>query len=727
MAPACCVPSKEWRLHLMTYPQAIEFLYSLRLFGMKLGLDNTRRLAAALGDPHHHLRFTHVAGTNGKGSTCAMLEGIYRAAGWRTGLFTSPHLVSFAERIQVGRQLISQEDVARLTNEIRAAIDAIGAETPPTFFEVVTVMALKYFAEQKCEVVIWETGLGGRLDATNIVTPLASVITNVQLDHQQWLGQSLPEIAREKAGIIKPGVPALTATDDASALSVIAEVAREQHAPLTIVTEPAGSWEVALAGEHQKRNAALALAVVRVLQPLLPAPESAQREGLKTTHWDGRMQIAQQPDGRLILLDGAHNPAGAQALAAALRTGFAGRTPALILGTMADKDYAAICRWLAPAAAKIFLCPIASDRGADPRWLADCCRSANAAAEVAVCSNIAQALAQAAQEPFVVVTGSLHFVGEAMQELGLASSDSERGLNDYGATQAFSGIQAVTFDVGGTLIEPWPSVGRVYAEVAARHGLEVAAEDLDRQFARAWAARKNFSYRLSDWLELVRQTFAGLTPAPPSASLFAALYSHFATAGPWRIFDDVTPCLRELKRRGLKLGIISNWDERLRPLLRELQLDNYFDSIVISGPGGPQKPEAKIFQAAAAQLNTRPEAILHIGDSASEDLAGARAAGLRAMLLSRNDAVGLGSATVPIALAGVPPANPSSPSESPFGALFRRSDVFGETPKTAVETTALPKATASFRLSRGQTPASLSSLQSLPALIKMTSPSSKSG
>jgi dihydrofolate synthase/folylpolyglutamate synthase len=619
----------------MTYPQAIEYLYSLRLFGMKLGLDNTRRLAAAMGNPHHHLRFIHVAGTNGKGSTCAMLESIYRAAGCRVGLFTSPHLVSFAERIQVGRQLISKEDVARLTEEIRAAIDALGAESPPTFFEVVTVMALKYFAEQKCNLVIWETGLGGRLDATNIVTPLASVITNVQLDHQQWLGKTLPEIAREKAGIIKPGVPALTATDDAGPLSVIVEVARQQKAPLTVVAELAEPWEVALGGEHQKRNAALAVAVVRLLHPLIPVPEKAMREGLKATHWDGRLQMVQQPDGRIVLLDGAHNPAGAQTLVAALQTRFVGRATTLILGTMADKDYAAICRCLAPVAAKIFLCPIASDRGADPRVLADCCRAANAAAEVVVCANIAQALAQAAQDKFVVVTGSLHFVGEAMQELGLASSDSERGLNDYGAAQNFSGIRAVTFDVGGTLIEPWPSVGSVYARVAVRHGVEVAAEDLDRQFALAWSARKNFEYRRSDWSELVRQTFSGLTAEPPSASLFDEIYSHFATAAPWRIFDDVMPCLRELKRRGFKLGIVSNWDERLSPLLHELQLDHYFDSIVVSGAGGAQKPAAKIFQKAVAQLDVRPEAILHIGDSASEEVIGARAAGLRALLLTR--------------------------------------------------------------------------------------------
>jgi len=145
----------------MTYSQAIEYLYSLRLFGMKLGLDNTLRLAAAMGHPQDRLRFIHVAGTNGKGSTCAMLESIYRAAGLRVGLFTSPHLVSFAERIQVDRRLIRHEDVARLTDETRAVIAALAAGSPPTFFEVITVMSLKYFGEQKCDLVIWETGLGG--------------------------------------------------------------------------------------------------------------------------------------------------------------------------------------------------------------------------------------------------------------------------------------------------------------------------------------------------------------------------------------------------------------------------------------------------------------------------------------------------------------------------------------------------------------------------------------
>jgi len=416
----------------MSYAEAIRFLYGLQLFGANFGLERVRKLAALAGDPQAKLRFIHVAGTNGKGSTCAILEAIYRAAGLRVGLFTSPHLVSFRERIQINRLLIPQNVVTRLVAEIQPLVKRFPADNHPTTFEVVTVMALKYFAEQKCDLVIWETGLGGRLDATNVVTPLASVITNIALDHTEWLGDTLEKIAAEKAGIIKPGIPALTSTDDPGALAVITDAARRQQAPLTVVTELAGSWEIALAGEHQKRNAALALAAARLLQPQISAPESAIREGLKTTHWDGRLQIARQADGRMILLDGAHNPAGAQTLAAALQSCFQGRQPALILGTMADKDYTGICRCLAPAAAKIFLSPISSDRGADPQRLADCCRKANPAAKTFVCRNIAHALAQAAREPFVVVAGSIHFVGEAMEELGLASSDSERGLNDYG-------------------------------------------------------------------------------------------------------------------------------------------------------------------------------------------------------------------------------------------------------------------------------------------------------
>src|SRR5688572_16731256 len=214
----------------MTYADAIQFLYDLQMFGSRFGLENTRRLAELAGNPHQQLRFIHVAGTNGKGSTCAMLESIYRMAGLRVGLFTSPHLVSFAERIQVNRQVIPEPEIVRLVSEMRPLLKQFPTDALPTFFEVVTVMALRYFAEQNCELVIWETGLGGRLDATNIVTPLASVITNIDFDHQQWLGDTLEEIAAEKAGIIKPGVSVVTATTPGPALEVIRATAAKNHA-----------------------------------------------------------------------------------------------------------------------------------------------------------------------------------------------------------------------------------------------------------------------------------------------------------------------------------------------------------------------------------------------------------------------------------------------------------------------------------------------------------------
>jgi dihydrofolate synthase/folylpolyglutamate synthase len=615
----------------MTYAEAIQFLYDLRLFGMKLGLETTRRLAAAVGNPHLQLRFIHVAGTNGKGSTCAMLESIYRAAGLRVGLFTSPHLVSFAERIQVNRQLIPESEVARLTAQLRGVIDTWGEESHPTFFEVVAVMAVKYFAEQNCDLVIWETGLGGRLDATNIVTPLASVITNIQLDHQKWLGNTITEIAAEKAGIIKPGIPIVTTAEDPEALAVIMETARRLRSPLTVVDKVNGNFELALAGEHQKTNAALATTVAHVLHPHLLVTDSVIRDGLKTAQWAGRQQLVERGK-QSILLDGAHNPAGVRTLAASLQTRFAGRRPVLILGAMRDKDCSGICEILAPLAAQILIAQISSERGADPQSLAELCRQFNPAAQITVCSGIADALAKSAREPFVVVTGSIHLIGDAMIALGMAEASDESSLNEY--TADFAAIRAVTFDVGGTLIEPWPSVGHVYAQIAERHGIHVSPETLNRQFIAAWKAKKNFGYSMSEWTELIVQSFAGLS-GKPDAALCSDLYNHFATAAPWRVFDDVRPCLERLRRRGLKLGVISNWDERLRPLLRSLDLDKYFDSIVVSTEIGHHKPAREIFVAAAAQMGEPPEAILHIGDSAMEDFEGARSAGFRALLLRR--------------------------------------------------------------------------------------------
>ncbi|MFO1488169.1 MAG: folylpolyglutamate synthase/dihydrofolate synthase family protein [Verrucomicrobiota bacterium] len=418
------------------YRRAVEFLNSLQVFGARFGLETMTRLAALAGNPQQQLRFLHVAGTNGKGSTCALLESIYRAAGLRTGLFTSPHLVSFRERIQVNRRLIPEADVARLVEEVRPVLKTFPDDQHPTFFEVVTWMALKYFAEQRCDIVIWETGLGGRLDATNIVTPLASVITNIGFDHQQWLGDTLAKIAAEKAGIIKPGVPVLTAEAKPEPLAVIEQTARERRAPLRKV-EASSEFEVqgltSLPGEHQRLNAALALATVEVLQKIIPVNESQLRRGLSEVTWAGRLQTVIRPSGQRVLLDGAHNAEGAETLRAALLGRTDSLPPSLILGILGDKNCQAMCRILAPLADRIWIVPVKSERTAAPEELAKLCRAENSRATVTVCASLSDALQQTANEPFVVVAGSLYLIGEALELLGLgpAQSRDEKGLNDW--------------------------------------------------------------------------------------------------------------------------------------------------------------------------------------------------------------------------------------------------------------------------------------------------------
>jgi len=426
----------------MTYNDAIQFLYGLRLFGAKFGLENTLRLAALAGHPHERLRFIHVAGTNGKGSTCAMLEGIFREAGLRVGLFTSPHLVHFGERIQVNRMPIPEGKVVRLMNELRQLLREFPAEAHPTFFEVVLVMALRYFAEQNCDLVILETGLGGRLDATNIVMPLASVITNIQFDHQRWLGHSISAIAAEKAGIIKPGVPVITGAREPEALVVIQETARRMRSPLTLVTPdhlqhaPLSEIELPLLGCHQRFNAAVAMATVRTLRNSFPVGDATLRNALKKVIWPGRLQLVARPDGQKLLLDGAHNPAGAAALSAALAEHFPNQRPALILGILEDKDWRLMCEILAPIASRVVCVPLSSERTMAPATLIAACRRANPFADAQTCSSVAEAMRKLASEPFVLASGSLYLIGEAMEqlELAVAPASDERGLNEWRTT-----------------------------------------------------------------------------------------------------------------------------------------------------------------------------------------------------------------------------------------------------------------------------------------------------
>ena len=423
----------------MTYAEAIQFLYNLRWFGAKFGLENTRKLAELVGNPQNQLHFIHVAGTNGKGSTCAMLESVYRAAGLRVGLFTSPHLVSFRERMQVNRQLIREKDVVELVERMQPWLNEFSSDNHPTFFEAVTVMALKYFAEQKCDLVIWETGLGGRLDATNIVTPLASVITNVQYDHQKWLGNTLAQIAAEKAGIIKPGVPVITGAEDPRALAVIGETAIQRRSRLTLVTPattqhpPLDSLRLPLLGRYQRMNAAVALVTVRELTTQLPVSEDALRAGLSSVRWPGRLQLVELNGGRRVLLDAAHNSSGATTLRATLEEHFSGSRPTFILGIMQDKDWDLMCEILAPLAGRIACVEVSSERSADPEQLRDACRRTNPEVEVVVCQTLAEALTQTDTEPFVVIAGSIYLVGEAIERLQLAANPAvdEKPLNEW--------------------------------------------------------------------------------------------------------------------------------------------------------------------------------------------------------------------------------------------------------------------------------------------------------
>jgi dihydrofolate synthase/folylpolyglutamate synthase len=290
--------------------------------------------------------------------------------------------------------------------------------------------------------VIWETGLGGRLDATNIVKPLASVITNIQYDHQKWLGETLASIASEKAGIIKTGVPVLTATDATEALHVIAETARWQEAPLTTLSPaemdrpPLSTLQLPLPGQHQRMNAAVAVATVRALASQIPVSEDTIRAGLSHVHWAGRLQLVTRPTGQRLLLDGAHNVGGAGILAAAMKQYFPAAEPTLVLGILRDKDWPAMCDILAPLARRILLVPVPSERSATPQELAEACRRANPRAQVIECASLGEALEKTIEDGFVTIGGSLYLIGEAMELLHLspAKANNERRLNEWGAT-----------------------------------------------------------------------------------------------------------------------------------------------------------------------------------------------------------------------------------------------------------------------------------------------------
>lgn len=445
----------------MDYNDAIAYLYGLQKHGVKLGLDNTIRLLGILGNPQDSFKSIHIAGTNGKGSTSAMIASMLQAANFGVGLFTSPHLVSFTERIKVNSVEISEAEVVNLTDEIRTAIQnselrsASGgpnSELNPTFFEFVTAMAFLYFKRKGIDWAIVETGMGGRLDATNILIPRVSVLTKVSLDHKEFLGQTLRDITTEKAGIIKYGIPVVSSSQDREAMDIIMQKALEKKSNLYVYNQDFTAYLknigmqgivfdyngerrlpdlfVPLCGVHQLENASVAIRTVEVIMGEPDMPDSV-RKGLSMTRWPGRLELVKMNQANYdILIDGAHNPSASEALAVALKgyfIPFYGKV-ILILGVMADKDAEGIMKPILPLASDVIFTAPDYERAASPSVLAGYAYSLGSDSSVAgsVKEAIDMAIRIANSElrsrNLILITGSFYTIGEAKIALGQRST-----------------------------------------------------------------------------------------------------------------------------------------------------------------------------------------------------------------------------------------------------------------------------------------------------------------
>ncbi len=384
--------------------ELLRWLYDAQRFGIKLGLENTLRLFSAMGDPHRRIPCFHVAGTNGKGSVCAMLAACLREAGHRTALYTSPHLVRFSERIQIDGKEIPRESIAEGLEQIRGIV--LESDHSPTFFEIATVLAFDWFAREGCDVAVIETGMGGRLDSTNVVDPLVSVITPVANDHAQWLGDTLEKIASEKAGIIKPKRPVVSAPQDPVVCDVLVRKAATENAPLLFVDEPWGG-EVGLVGDHQRWNAALVAAALSAGG--IPVSPGQLARGIAGVSWRGRFQRL----GDHWVLDGAHNPHAAKTLVAAWRGQFGEARVPILFGCLDDKQPGEILATLTPIASEFHLVPVGNVRGLDPGSMRGYCT-----VPATVYSSLKEALSKLSEAAGpVLITGSLFLVGEALEQL----------------------------------------------------------------------------------------------------------------------------------------------------------------------------------------------------------------------------------------------------------------------------------------------------------------------
>lgn len=418
------------RAALTDYETTKDYLLGLKVQGVKLGIDRMRLLAAALGHPERCYPCIHVAGTNGKGSVSAMLEGIFRAAGWRTGLYTSPHLVRLGERMQVDRVAMTDAEIVAYARELQGHADTLAAQDPedhPSFFEFMTGAAFLHFARQRVDVALVEVGLGGRFDATNIVEPEVAVITSIGLDHCELLGDTLAKIAFEKAGIIKPGRAVVVGRMPAEALAEIERVAAERGAPLWSVEREFGPDltrypTTNLEGDHQRWNAATAALVARLMPARWRLTPEVVARGLQTVSWPGRWQRIRVGDTPVIL-DATHNPEGAEQLDSSLARLVAdtGRAPVVVTGATGERRARAVLAAAAKHAREINLVVPQQDRAMSHEVLERCVpadyRGAVRRTSLAEIFPQPDRCAIGAPGETVVVTGSIYLLGEVIERL----------------------------------------------------------------------------------------------------------------------------------------------------------------------------------------------------------------------------------------------------------------------------------------------------------------------
>ncbi|MFI5355917.1 MAG: bifunctional folylpolyglutamate synthase/dihydrofolate synthase [Opitutales bacterium] len=427
------------------YAAVTSYLYSLKASqGVKFGIDRMAVLAEALGHPESSLALVHVAGTNGKGSVAAMLDAILHAAGWRTGMYTSPHLVKLGERVQVDRQPLSAEDITRYVHELRPVAEAVTAGHPddhPSFFEFMTAMAFLQFARKRCDIGLIEVGMGGRLDATNIVTPLVSVITSIGMDHCEMLGNTLSAIAGEKAGIIKPGRPVVIGLMPAEAEATIRGVAARLEAPVHSVAVEFGADlegypHTNLEGDYQRWNAATATLTARVLGDRWRITDAAIARGLLHVDWPGRWQRVRL-GSRLLILDASHNPEGAAVLdhnLAQLRAE-TGRAPVVMTGVLGAARAQPLLEVIARHAREIHLAVPSQSRACTHEQLeALIPRDYSGRLVRATVRGLfpaADRCTAGGLDDVLVVTGSIYLLGEVMACLAPAGGPSESRLQDF--------------------------------------------------------------------------------------------------------------------------------------------------------------------------------------------------------------------------------------------------------------------------------------------------------